>query len=302
MSPEEVARLQSAFERPERWVDDRPTAQAATLLREHVIERIDVALAEAGVAALAVKGAALAESVYPEPWMRTMSDVDLLVSDAQLESAIRALASAGFEVDPRPADRRLSYGAFNEVMLSYPVGPGSLLVELHTSLDKVVRRPVDLPAIVSRSRCWKRALSLPALEDHLLIVVLHAATADFDHAVAWLDLHLLLGRKPDLEVVLARAAAWSLSTPLYVAARALRDAGSDLVPAALLSRCRPHALRERAVKHYFDLGRFPLHAGNRDDGFAWVTRQTPLRDDTLRWLAGCARYAATRSAERWLPR
>lgn len=301
MNAEEVARLRGAFESPERWVEDRPTAQAAALLREHVIARIDAALAGARVTALVVKGAALAQTVYPEPWMRPMSDVDLLVADAHLERAITALAGAGFAVDPRPADRRLSYPVFNEVMLSYPVGPGSLLVELHTSLDKVVRRSIDLPAIAARSRPWTSALSLPALEDQLLIVVLHAATADFDHAVAWLDLHRLFGADPDLDVVLARAAAWSLMTPLYVAARALSDAGSDRVPPTLSSRCRPNGLRELALKRYFDLGRFPLHAGNRPDGLPWATRQTVLRDDTLRWLAGCARYAATRAAERALP-
>ena len=54
-------------------------------------------LEQAQIPFLPLKGAVM-RAEYPEPWMRTSCDVDILVPEAQLEAAAKALADAGFAV------------------------------------------------------------------------------------------------------------------------------------------------------------------------------------------------------------
>ncbi len=300
MRDELVERLRTALVRPEHWATQTYGAHAAraqSLLREHVVRCLDEALACAGVRALVVKGEALARTVYPEHWMRFMSDIDLLVPTVDHERVLSALLAAGFERAPEPRDRPHSLSMFHETCLLLPVGEGAFCVEVHTALDKIVRRRIDIDGVMQRAT-QLGSLLLPSNEDQLLMVVLHAATADFDHAFAWLDMHLLLGAPLALPDVVARAEAWELCTALFVAMHALRGVGSDRVPNMLLETSRPGAWRRRLLDRSFDLDRFPMHGGARPDGLWWAVRQLPLRDDSARWLMGCAGYGVVRVLER----
>ena len=55
-------------------------------------------LSEAGIDHLPLKGSVLREH-YPEPWIRNSCDVDILVKDADLESAATLLSGAGYVRD-----------------------------------------------------------------------------------------------------------------------------------------------------------------------------------------------------------
>ena len=83
-------------------------------------------LAEAGVAPLAFKGAALAER-YPEPGLRPMDDADLILPPEQLDAGVAVLKDAGW----RTVDVRAR--THHEVVLTHPALPG-LPVELHRAL------------------------------------------------------------------------------------------------------------------------------------------------------------------------
>ena len=86
---------------------DTATPTGAALYREHMLavfrheqqehecERIEKALTEAKIAYLPLKGAVI-RALYPEPWTRTSCDIDILVREQDLDSAIEALASIGF--------------------------------------------------------------------------------------------------------------------------------------------------------------------------------------------------------------
>jgi hypothetical protein len=54
-----------------------------------------------GIQALVLKGAALAKLVYPEPGLRPMRDVDLLVSKADAPRAQEVLVELGYDTDPK---------------------------------------------------------------------------------------------------------------------------------------------------------------------------------------------------------
>jgi hypothetical protein len=62
----------------------------------------------AGIRALVLKGAALAHLIYPEPGLRPMSDLDILVSKSDLWQAQSLLAELGFNA-PLPSGHNLPH-------------------------------------------------------------------------------------------------------------------------------------------------------------------------------------------------
>lgn len=179
-------------------------------------ERTRRGLAEQGLRALPLKGAALAEWLYDSPADRPMADVDLLVLD-DWDAALRVLLASGLTPEER-ADHAWS--------LREP--HGGLLVELHRGLTSCPRlHPVDAAGLWSRSLpAGGQVQRRPAPEDLLVQLALHAA---FQHGlvlslVQWLDLRRLLEREPlDAARVAACArdacATAALASTLAVAAR-----------------------------------------------------------------------------------
>jgi hypothetical protein len=269
-----------------------PEAHAAALLRAHVLRAVAKALSAAGLSALLVKGAALALDVYPDPAARPMGDVDLLVRRADRDRVVAALRAAGATEHPH-AGRPHSAELLAEVQLTVPLGATSTLVEVHTSLDKLVARPVDEVAIFCRARAAPGlpGLLIPAPEDHALLVALHAANDGLRHPIAFLDLELLLRRGLDAGEIARRARAWEAGTATYAVLAAMRDLGAASVPPDLVRALAPGPLRRAAIRA----------AGAGDGGrlgLPWVLRQTPLRDDPGAWALGLARYASARARDR----
>ncbi len=84
--------------------------QAVVLRQRHAHQGRDQALQEilttyqaAGIPVVLLKGAALARSVYPQPWLRPMRDLDLLVRTADAHRAQALLATCGFQQPPTPS-------------------------------------------------------------------------------------------------------------------------------------------------------------------------------------------------------
>jgi hypothetical protein len=63
------------------------------------------ALGPAGVSPLLLKGAALARLIYPDPALRPMGDIDLLVAPDEIDRAGVVLAERGFVAPPQPHSR-----------------------------------------------------------------------------------------------------------------------------------------------------------------------------------------------------
>ncbi len=280
--------------------EDRARARAAYVLRAHALERLSGALGGRGLDVLVIKGAALAMTHYQEPWARAMSDIDFVVRPGARRQVLDALAAHGFVVGSTPG-RPLSEGFFGETCLTLGCGGATVLLELHTSLDKLVARPVDYPGIFSRAAPAPAlpGLLLPADEDHALLLALHAAGHDFMHGPACADLDLVLARGVDEGALLGRAREWRLETVLFVMLSLLRESGSTRVPDRWLHALAPTGLRrvavDRYVSHIAD-ARAQLRLGWR-----WVVRQTALRDDLSRWARGVLAYAGARAIERVLP-
>ena len=102
----------------------------ANQIRLDALAEILAALGAVGIPALVLKGAALAHLLYPEPGLRPMGDLDLLIDDTHFGPGLRALGDLGF-IAPTPGgesstDKHL---AVVKVVEGLPVG-----VELHRRL------------------------------------------------------------------------------------------------------------------------------------------------------------------------
>ncbi|HEY3111773.1 MAG TPA: nucleotidyltransferase family protein [Chloroflexota bacterium] len=208
------------------WLDEAPADVADALRWHHVasglrhersvaptLRRALGALASAGLVPIVLKGAALAYTAYPEPAQRTLSDVDLLLSDDQLPRASEVLREAGFWT--RDGDSRPDH----HLQPCY-LGDGRVGVELHGQLLPD-HSPYRLPLNALRAR--SRAVTIAdaparvlAPADALLLTCVHLAYA---HRYRWFALRTLA----DVLVLAAGRASeldWDLLTRTTEAAGA----------------------------------------------------------------------------------
>lgn len=187
--------------------DARVAVSAAHRLRRLTLAVFD-ALAKAGVVPIALKGSVLAQRVYPmNPLCRPSSDVDVLVTRAQLDTVATALAPLGLL---RMVDASLGDVFEDHHHLSFSGAAG--LVEAHFRLissfggglfDDASVRQRAVPQVFD----GRRVLVL-APEDEFIYLATHAANHAFLR-LSWLvDLQQFLRLWPDLDfgVMAARAA------------------------------------------------------------------------------------------------
>lgn len=140
------------------------------------LRRLVSALEQAGVAALAYKGPALAVLAYGEVALRTYSDLDLLVAPGDVPRASRALAERGYAAaySFSPAQERLFLAVDGDVPFHHP--HTATLVELHTRVSSA-RFCVRLPTVELMARARPVSIgggTVPALADDDLFLALCA--------------------------------------------------------------------------------------------------------------------------------
>ncbi|MBV9607024.1 MAG: nucleotidyltransferase family protein [Solirubrobacterales bacterium] len=168
------AAVQSALERVYLANAARNMFMASSL------RRVVDALSGAGIPALLLKGAALAETAYPDPAQREMLDLDVLVPADRVDAASATLAELGYRAAPRD-------GESPSTTMAIHLGPDDhhapaligderlLAVELHRHiLIAGEGRRFDIDEVWQRGRPSGRGVHLlPAPEDLLLHVCLH---------------------------------------------------------------------------------------------------------------------------------
>ncbi|UCC87654.1 MAG: nucleotidyltransferase family protein [Anaerolineales bacterium] len=123
----------------------------ANRVRTRVLHDVLAAYYAAGIPALVLKGAALAHMVYPEPGLRPMSDVDILVPESDARRAQEVLADLGFRA-PLPPGSILLHRHLTEATLHTESVP--VMVEIHLKL---------FSDYFDNLRAYVRSLILPAL-------------------------------------------------------------------------------------------------------------------------------------------
>jgi Uncharacterised nucleotidyltransferase len=262
----------------------RRLREVGALLREH---RMD---------AILMKGAAYLAALYPDPGMRPLTDVDLLLREESARRLGQLLAARGFRgrVGPAfPEDERFEmYRADREL---------SPRVEIHWRLGVAGRTRIDQEGIWRAARPMEmegeRFLLLSA-EDAILYHAWHASDHYFGHSLKWvLDLREMLRRfAPDPPALLERARRFRVSVPLHLALVQLEGLLPGSVPAALLSGTRPGTARRIALRPFRGHGALEfLRLGSSDR--ARVFLRPLLIDSPVDALAAAWRVVSRHSPQ-----
>lgn len=240
-----------------------------------------------------IKGAALAPLLW-RPGERPMCDVDLLVTPAHLQTARRALRSAGWQMlatAGRPLGSRL-HRAFSAR------GPGGGVVDVHAHIAQRVRWPVPVEEVLSRAvpctldqrRAWR-----PCNEDSLLIAALNQAKDDFAaHGASCEDIARLIARGDlDWQAIIERARCFRARVATWLALEHARTCCSAMVPADVLTALRPR--RAIALAKFVDERRTPSLGVVGRSRRARQAVVGPLVTDSLaRFAASAVGWAAVR--------
>lgn len=172
----ELGHLKSVYR--QSWYRNRLTIAAG-------LQAIKV-LREAGMEPLALKGLGLIATAYPEPALRPMLDVDLLVGPKDFDRAASALLGAGWK--PTRGSVRDFFRRANVFHAMPLAGPDGVELDLHRAMleervhpdvDRVVRAR-SVPAQIGH-----QTVQTLSREDHLILACVHGARWDWVPAIRW---------------------------------------------------------------------------------------------------------------------
>ena len=177
------------------------------------------ALREAGIETITLKGIVLAHTVYPEPGLRPMADIDLLVRPADRLRAIEVLARLGYRTPGPEAERLGESRCFAELVRD------GVLLDLHWDIARYLR--FDGVVRVDHEGLWSRARPLALAEgrslalcpeDTLLHLVLHLTLgSDFARVLWYADIDALIrrhARELDWSRIVDEARRWRIGALL----------------------------------------------------------------------------------------
>ncbi|MBN1428628.1 MAG: nucleotidyltransferase family protein [Anaerolineae bacterium] len=253
----------SGFDLPNIDISSLKEAARLSATRYVILEsaqaQIEAALREAGLPTIWLKGIALSQTLYPDPALRPMSDLDVLVPYDRREDALEVAKLQGYRFPDSPG-RFLDTNdglLMNRVSHHYHLvgGPAQMVtLELHSRLLGISNDILSLEDIgwfwEQTSPCRTASIVFSTLNPtaHLLYLCAHA---ELQHAelylLRYLDLHLLVTHTPiDWPLLIRRAAAlrWTsvvesalrasmklfgtpVSEDIFVQLRALRPVSED---------------------------------------------------------------------------
>ena len=219
----------------------RLTAVHNLLLRQELRKTLE-ALRQSGIPALALKGVVMAYTIYPDPSLRPMADLDLLVPPAKRAEAVLILRTLGYEYPEavltmrRDPNRCLSQVKEFAPPLRLRTSPA--LVEVHSQLEcSEPLFPMSMQEYWSRSILVDlKGLTVRTLcpEDFLFHLCLHQSSWHrFEKGLLPLvDLKLLLDSRPDWNWagIVKRSLRCGCATWMYLTLELARDLVGAPVP------------------------------------------------------------------------
>jgi hypothetical protein len=191
-------------------------ASVVAMLRQRTLRRLVEAFDAAAVRMLLLKGAALSYTVYPAPYLRPASDIDVLISRDSLDAAESVLATLGFvrelEPDAESASMQRHYARRDACDADH-------FIDLHW---QIANRQVFAKAFAFDD-AWRRSQPVTPLgrgaralgtADALLLACIHrVAHHGDDPNLIWLwDIHMLCGAMTaeDVDLLSRRASATAM--------------------------------------------------------------------------------------------
>ncbi len=304
-----------------RWEEIYQQVTVGIASMDWEIERILLALTQADVEFLWMKGGALAYTVYPNSACRGRGDLDLWVQPEQAPLAISVLQGLGYHLhskENRPDALVMLTGG--ELQM---VNSSSALHLIELQWPALRGEWVRHTTAVDHGAIWQRrapitvgdhSFSTMTPEDTLIHLCLHQAV-NHQFSAPWLrnllDIHLLVGAQSlDWSQVVVRSASWRLATVVWtvlsLAQRLLDTAAPD---AALQTLAPPRWRRWLIDRLHLDEALVAMQPGGY--GYRRFVIQLALIDRTrdgarllwrglfpeAAWLQ--ARYAALPGQSLW---
>ncbi len=204
-------------------------------------------LAAAGVEVILLKGADIRHRLYEDPACRPMSDVDVLISPADLERARTALEQQGYTLMPRDLDLRPGFTTQFGWVITYKTPRGGIpFVDIHWEIQEAGTF-YRLPYGYLRGRATVQELGglsmLVLAPEHL---VMHLCLHTFDELeyntiLKVVDLERALNRFPlDWDFFLDDANRFRVQEPILWIFRDIDHLRPGLVPASVLEKLAAH--------------------------------------------------------------
>ena len=147
-------------------------AAVQDMARQQELRRVAETLANAGIKTLLLKGNALGLWLYPQPYLRMVSDIDLLfASEAELERGLHVLSTLGYSSKSRARPYQ-----FERTTTRNIPGIGRCELDLHSRL---LNAPV-FADVLPFAALWAQSVQLPSLPEGVRVLghahaLLHAS-------------------------------------------------------------------------------------------------------------------------------
>lgn len=224
-----------------------------TLYRNMILSdeltKILSAFNQRGIPVISLKGIALAEMLYENPALRTMSDMDILVQPDDLKRASSLLIEMGYAQLTLPNYKiHPFHGAPYYKQTTFPI-----FIELHWDLEdeKLMSTP--------REKIWSRAQTLQlqwgktmvlSLEDTLMFSVVQLCK-QFDQLKVLGDIAELIKKYKgglDWRYIVNSAHSWGIGTGVYYSLKRAQDLLEAPVLLSVIKELKPKAWRRCMVE------------------------------------------------------
>lgn len=227
----------------EPWHTSYRAALARHLVFDLELRRILDCLREAPdpISVMLLKGAVLGPSLYPDPALRPMSDLDLLVPARDLPRAAERVRTLGYAESAQQLKN--DHDLFHHFAPLQGGPEGLVRVELHHTLvaGKADWRspPIDSFWRGATTSRFGAGVLEPNPSDHLLYLAAHVVFQNWTHGhIYWLlDLHLLIerdGARLDWDGLRYRAHELKWTVALLAALARVRECFGTRIPAGFL--------------------------------------------------------------------
>jgi hypothetical protein len=213
------------------------------------LTKILSAFNQRGIPVISLKGIALAEMLYENPALRTMSDMDILVQPDDLKRASSLLIEMGYKQMTSPVYQAHPFhGAPYYKQTTFPI-----FIELHWDLEdeKLMSTP--------REKIWGRAQTLQlqwgktmvlSLEDTLMFSVVQLCK-QYDQLKVLGDIAELIKKYKgvlDWCYIVNSAHVWGIGTGVYYSLKWAQDLLEAPVPPSIIKELKPKVWRRGIVE------------------------------------------------------
>ena len=237
--------------------NDFLNSSARSMYERSHLGKVLAAFRHRNIPVIVLKGAHLAEAIYPDPVLRRMNDIDLLIHTTDLPEAEKIMLKADYSYRSDP-DRDKAWRS----NISFVSSNGKLVFELHWHViipESRLNNDIDTFLTNSQSAVIAgQKVQVLCSEDLLLYQCYHTAKHLFEHygLRSLYDIKLITEKqsdKLDWDAVISRAREWGVEKSVFICLTMVHHLFGVSVEDSILKQIHPKELDERMRRSAFQL-------------------------------------------------